>query len=47
MSDTNEEAFKEMEKRIKDKLNQPHNENKNTKSEDTIIKSIPAVISIL
>lgn len=45
MSDTNEEAFKEMEKRIENKLNQPHTEN--IKSEDTSIKSIPAVISIL
>lgn len=47
MSDTNEEAFKEMEKRIEDILNQPHNENENTNTEDTTIKSIPAVISIL
>ena len=45
MSDTNEEAFKEMEKRLESNLNQPSNEN--TKSEDTTIKSIPAVISIL
>ena len=47
MSDTNQEAFKEMEERIENKLNQLHNENENTKSEDTTIKSIPAVISIL
>lgn len=45
MSDTNEEAFKEMEERIESKLNQPSNEI--TKSEDTTIKSIPAVISVL
>ena len=47
MSDTNEEAFKEIEKRIENKLNHPHNENENTNTDDTTIKSIPAVISIL
>lgn len=47
VSDTNQEAFKEMEDRIENKLNQLHNENENNKSEDTTIKSIPAVISIL
>lgn len=47
MSDTNHESFKEMEEIIENKLNQPHNEIENTKSEDTTIKSIPAVISIL
>lgn len=47
MSDTNEEAFKEMEARLEDKLILAHNENENTKSEDTTNKSIPAVICIL
>ena len=47
MSDTNEEAFEEMEKRMEDILILPYSENENTKSEDTTIKSIPAVISIL
>ena len=47
MSDTNQEAFKEMEERIENILNQPHDENDNTKSADTTIESIPAVISSL
>ena len=47
MSDTNQESFKEMEERIENKLNQLNNKNEKSKSEDTTIKSIPAVISVL
>lgn len=44
MSDTNEEAFKEMEERLKRKeFPKPNDEN----DRDTIAKAIPAVIATL